>query len=252
MSDVLSKAHAIFIGSWFSFSFLGKTNLSAPGNFDLLGKVAGIEFALGLNLAAGLAEREPSVISDVWSNTFLFSFDGGWVCGICVEELRIVPNVGRDGSSRISELLRIAFDGIVGGGIARDKDFCLRRETMLSSSSVLVLLLLLCFLTEACVTGRDERREELGRSSGNSCPPFRNFEAASFSVTFRESGISSPPRRLLPLLSALLRREPTRSFPSITFADGGGCNIQLVSAGPVGVVVTTGGWRSFTGGFRPT
>ena len=162
-----------------------------------------------------------------------------------------MPSFGLDGSSRISELLSITFEGIDGEGTATERAFCFLLETMESSSSELVLLPLLAFFAEPCVAGREERREELGRSSGNSGPPTRSLAAASFSVTFRESGVSSPPRRLLPLLSALLRRELTRSFPSMTLADGGGCNIQLVSALLVGVVVTTGGWRSFTGGFRP-
>jgi hypothetical protein len=71
--------------------------------------------------------------------------------------------------------------------------------------------------------------------------------SSSFSVTGRLRGDPSGPLRLLPALTA--RVILTRSFPSITFAGGGGCNIHLVSSLLAGCVLTTGGCRSFTGGF---
>ena len=93
-------------------------------------------------------------------------------------------------------------------------------------------------------------REDWARISGNEdVSPLCNFASINLSVTCRPSGVPSPPFLLLPPLSARLLF--TLSFPSITFAEGGGCNIHLVSSLLAGCVLTTGGCRSFTGGFLP-
>lgn len=57
----------------------------------------------------------------------------------------------------------------------------------------------------------------------------------------------------LPLVPLPLRRRfDARSFPLMMLALGGGCSIQRLSSGLGEGMLTTGGWRSFTGGARAT
>jgi hypothetical protein len=148
-----------------------------------------------------------------------------------------VLSFGREGNSRISELLRTAWEGsgiysavfseATGeDGTETDRGILFRLSTMLSEESELLALLFLgwrCpFPLEVGVMCRDESLELLWRSSGYGVPPCCSFAPTSFSVALRLSGVELPPVRLLILLSALLLTELTLSFPSITFADGGG------------------------------
>jgi hypothetical protein len=55
--------------------------------------------------------------------------------------------------------------------------------------------------------------------------------------------------RLLAPLPLRLRAD-ARSFPLMMLAFGGGCSIQRLSSGRGEGILTTGGWRSFTGGAR--
>lgn len=94
----------------------------------------------------------------------------------------------------------------------------------LSAVSVSVLL-----------SGMDSRNGNLKLSLGD----------AGFCL--RSGDALRPPGEFSSFIQAIPR--PTRSFPAMTFALGGGCSIHLVSAllfGPL----TIGGCRSLTGGIR--
>lgn len=97
----------------------------------------------------------------------------------------------------------------------------------------------------------DSVLDDIDRSSRSAgISPRRNLSSTARPVTWRLRFVPSTPSRLLPLLPLRLRF--ARSLPSITFAGGGGCSIHRVAPLLVGWVLTTGGCKSFTGGFRAT
>jgi hypothetical protein len=84
--------------------------------------------------------------------------------------------------------------------------------------------------------------------------PRLTFSSIKRSPTFRPKLRSSLLRleSLILLVPLPLRLRGDFFFPSIICALGGGCSIHLVWLGFVGCVLTTGGCKSFTAGFRAT
>jgi hypothetical protein len=233
----------------FSIDRCGNTKVCAPGNFDSTRAIeAGMQFALGERRVEGEGSRVLRALEE--GSRRVLSF----VWGVVIEELAIVERKGLPGwsffsrsgtgmgicSAEVLELVVVVVvvDIEIGGGL------CFRRMTVPDDSEVSEELLSLSWRWPLLDDTRGTPdREDCDLSSGI-VSPLCNLASTNLSVTCRLRGA---PFRLLPLLPARLLF--TLSFPSITFAGGGGCSIHLVSSMLAGVVLTTGGCKSLTGGF---
>lgn len=171
----------------------------------------------------------------------------GVTFAMAAEELETVVNSGRRGRWLRSSAGEVIVGGLDGIGICSTVSLEVRPDVDIDKGGGLRLLLMA--LMESSDDSGDVlrllsyrftfRRVDLDsrgfNSSFDGVSPRCNFASTSRPMTCRLNEFFM----LLPSLLALLLF--TLTFPSITFAGGGGCSIHLVSSLLVGCVLTTGG-----------